>query len=117
MVLLYLGLTPGEQQSGDRNPKRGITKEGDTLLRRLLVQCAHYILRSKSDSDLKCAGLRIMSNGGHKSVAVTAIARKLAVLLHDLWVMGEVYEPLHNHKPDANSATGADSEVAPTQVT
>ena len=103
----YLGLTPGEHQSGDRDPKRRITKEGDPLLRRLLVQCAHYIIRSKTDSDLKRAGLRIMSNGGHRSVAVTAIARKLAVLLHHLWVTGEVYEPLHNHQPETEAATAA----------
>lgn len=102
----YLGLTPGERQSGDRNPKRRITKEGDPLLRRLLVQCAHHILRSKSDSDLQRAGLRIMSSGGHKSVAVTAVARKLAVLLHHLWVTGEVYEPLHN-QPATDTQTEA----------
>lgn len=103
----YLGLTPGEHQSGDRNPKRRITKEGDPLLRRLLVQCANYVLRSKTDSDLKRAGLRIMANGGHRSIAVTAVARKLAVLLHHLWVTGEVYEPLHNHKPNAGTVTEA----------
>lgn len=106
----YLGLTPGEHQSGDRDPKRRITKEGDPLLRRLLVQCAHYILRSKTDSDLKRAGLRIVSNGGHKSVAVTALGRKLAVLLHHLWVTGEAYEPLYNHQrehPETEAATAA----------
>lgn len=94
----YLGLTPGERQSGDHNPKRRITKEGDPLLRRLLVQCAHYILRSKTDSDLKRAAERILAGGGHRSKAVTAVARKLAVLLHHLWVTGEVYEPLFNHQ-------------------
>lgn len=103
----FLGLTPGEHQSGDRNPKRRITKEGDSLLRRLLIQCAHYILRSKVDSDLKRAGLRIMSNGGHKAVTVTAVARKLAVLLHHLWVTGEVYEPLHNHKAEPETEATA----------
>lgn len=94
----YLGLTPGEHQSGDRNPKRRITKEGDTLLRRLLVQCAHYIVRSKADSDLKRAAERILAGGAHRSKAVTAVARKLAVLLHRLWVTGEIYEPLYNHR-------------------
>jgi len=101
----FLGLTPGEHQSGDRDPKRRITKEGDPLLRRLLVQCAHHILRNKTDSDLKRAGLRVMRNGGHRSVAVTAIARKLAVLLHSLWVTGEVYEPLRNHRSQEESGT------------
>lgn len=107
----YLGLTPGEHQSGERNPKRRITKEGDPLLRRLLVQCANHTLRSKTNTDLKRAALRIMSNGGHRSVAIIAIARKLAVLLHHLWVTGEVYEALHNHQPnlgsDAKTTTAA----------
>jgi len=107
----YLGLTPGEHQSGERNPKRRITKEGDPLLRRLLVQCANHTLRSKTDTDLKRAALRIMSSGGHRSVAIIAIARKLAVLLHHLWVTGEVYEALHNHQPnpgsDAETTTAA----------
>lgn len=94
----YLGLAPGERQSGEREQKRTITKEGDTLLRRLLVQCTHLILNGKSDSDLKRAGQRITAKGRHRSVAVTAVARKLAVLLHSLWMSGEVYEPLRNHK-------------------
>lgn len=106
----YLGLTPGEHQSGDRNPKRRITKEGDTLLRRLLVQCAHYIIRSKTDSDLKRAAERIMAGGGHRSKAVTAVARKLSVLLHRLWMTGEIYEPLYNHRtPTAALNTPATS--------
>lgn len=99
----YLGLTPGERQSGDHNPKRRITKEGDPLLRRLLVQCAQYIVRSKTDSDLKRAADRIMSAGGHRSKAVTAVARKLAVLLHHLWITGEVYQPLYN-QPNSKPA-------------
>lgn len=100
----YLGLTPGERQSGDHNPKRRITKEGDPLLRRLLVQCAQYIVRSKTDSDLRRASERIITGGGHRSKAVTAVARKLAVLLHHLWMTGEVYQPLYNYpnsKPTA----------------
>jgi transposase len=100
----YLGLTPGEHQSGERNPKRRITKEGDMLLRRLLVQCAHYIIRSKTDSDLKRAAERIIIRGGHRAKAVTAVARKLSVLLHHLWVTGEIYQPLYNHP---NSTTPA----------
>lgn len=67
------------------------------------MQCAHQILRSRYDSDLKRTAQRIMSKGGARSIAVTAVARKLAVLLHHLWVSGEVYEPLYNHKPDATT--------------
>lgn len=92
----YLGLTPGQNQSGDRNPKQRITKEGDALLRRLLVQCAHQVLRSKQDSALKRSALRVMSRGAHRAIAITAVARKIAVLLHHLWVTGEKYQPLYN---------------------
>ena len=53
------------------------------------------------DSDLRRWGLKLAERGGKnaKKRAVIAVARKLAVLLHKLWVSGEVYEPLrNNHK-------------------
>lgn len=96
----YLGLVPGRRQSGERDEKQRITKQGDVALRALLVQCAQYILRSSSpDSDLKRHGSRIAKSGtsGAKRAAVVAVARKLAVLLHALWITGEVYQPLRNH--------------------
>lgn len=94
----YLGLAPGQRQSGDFDPASHITKTGDTLLRRLLVQCAHQILRRPNDTDLKRVGERHLARGAHRNKAVTAVARKLAVLLHHLWITGEAYEPLHNHR-------------------
>ena len=69
------------------------------MLRRLLVSGAHYILGPfSSDSDLRRHGEKIASRGdkNSKKRAVVAVARKLAVLLHSLWVSGEVYEPLRN---------------------
>ena len=63
------------------------------------MNCAHYILGPHgSDSDLRRFGQRICERGGKnaKKRAVIAVARKLAVLLHRLWVSGEVYEPLRN---------------------
>jgi transposase len=69
------------------------------MLRRLLVSSAHYILGPfGSDSDLRRHGEKIAFRGGKNSKkrAVVAMARKLAVLLHSLWVSGEVYEPLRN---------------------
>src|ERR1041385_7668590 len=95
----YLGLRPRQNQSGDSNPQLGITKGGDELLRRLLVNAAHYILgHFGPDSDLRRWGLAIAARGGKraKKRAVAAVARKLAVLLHHLWVTGDVYEPFHN---------------------
>jgi transposase len=95
----YLGLVPASDQSGDRDPHRRICKEGDEMLRKLLVGSAHYILGPfGSDSDLRRHGEKIASRGGKNSKkrAVVAVARKLAVLLHRLWITGEVYDPLHN---------------------
>ena len=95
----YLGLVPARDQSGDRDPQKRISKEGDEMLRRLLVGSAHYILGPfGSDSDLRRHGEKIASRGGKNSKkrAAVAVARKLSVLLHHLWVSGEVYDPLYN---------------------
>src|ERR671917_1268879 len=95
----YLGLVPASDQSGDRDPHKRISKEGDEMLRRLLVGSAHYILGPfGKDSDLRRHGEKIASRGGKnaKKRAVVAVARKLSVLLHRLWVTAEAYEPLYN---------------------
>jgi len=101
----YLGLTRKQRDSGDSEPEMGISKSGDRLLRSLLVQGAHCILRQGApDSDLKAWGMAHLENSGkkgnkkRKKKAVVAVARKLAVLLHRLWVTGEVYDPLYNRK-------------------
>jgi transposase len=95
----YLGLAPGQRQSGDSDPQERISKRGDELLRKLLVQGAHYLLGPFArDSDLRRHGLKIAERGGKnaKRRAVVAVARKLSVLLHRLWITGEAYEPLYN---------------------
>jgi transposase len=95
----YLGLVPTRDQSGERDTQRRISKEGDETLRKLLVGSAHYILGPfGSDSDLRRHGEKIASRGGKNSKkrAAVAVARKLCVLLHRLWVSGEIYDPLHN---------------------
>jgi transposase len=95
----YVGLRPRQEASADRDPQKRITKAGDALLRTLLVQASHYILgRFGPDTDLRRRGMALASRGGKngKKRAVVAVARKLAVLLHHLWVTGEVYEPLRN---------------------
>ncbi len=98
----FLGLRPGRRNSGMSEPQMHINKEGDGYLRTLMVQGAHYILGPfGADSDLRRWGLKLAERGGKnaKKRAVVAVARKLAVLLHKLWVSGEVYEPLrNNHK-------------------
>jgi transposase len=96
----YLGLVPGTDQSGERDPQKRISKEGDQMLRKLLVGSAQYILGpfAKEDSDLRRHGEKIASRGGKnaKKRAAVAVARKLSVLLHRLWATGEIYEPLYN---------------------
>jgi len=97
----YLGLQPGRRNSGQSEPQMHISKEGDPYLRTLLVQGAQHILGPFGpDCDLRRWGLKLAERGGRNSKkrAIVATARKLAVLLHHLWVSGEVYEPLHNHR-------------------
>ena len=93
----FVGLRPRQNQSGDGDPQLSITKAGDAFLRRLLVQCANYILGPFGrDSDLRRWGLELAKRGGKNAPkrAKVAVARKLAVLMHRLWVTGEVYEPI-----------------------
>ena len=99
-VPAYFGLTPREKDSGESHPQLRITKAGDCLMRRLLVGSAHYILSRGPDTDLKRHGLKIAKHGGKnaRKRAAVAVARKLALVLHRLWVTGEVYEPLRNSK-------------------
>jgi transposase len=95
----YLGLAPGKDHSGEHQPELRITKAGDGFMRRLLVCSAHYILGPFGpDTDLRRHGEKIAQTGKQKAKkrAVVAVARKLAVLLHRLWMTGEEYEPLRN---------------------
>jgi transposase len=103
----YLGLQPGRRNSGQSEPQMHISKEGDPYLRTLLVQGAQHILGPFGpDCDLRRWGLKLAERGGKsgKKRAVVATARKLAVLLHHLWVGGEVYEPLHNSRTTVAAA-------------
>lgn len=94
----WLGLTPRTAASGEEDPELPITKAGNPFLRRLLLQAAHYALsRNGPDCDLRRWGLARAGGGANaKKRAVVAVARKLAVLLHRLWITGEDYEPLRN---------------------
>jgi transposase len=106
----YLGLTPGQRDSGDRRHPQRITKEGDAVLRALLVQSAHYLLGPfGSDCDLRRYGERLLSRGGpgFKRRAVVAVARKLAVLLHRLWLSAEPYQPFYEASLKERSARTA----------
>jgi transposase len=103
----YLGLRPRQRDSGGHRPQLRITKAGDALLRRLLVTSAHYILGPFGpDTDLRRFGLRLAERGGKaaKKRAAVAVARKLAVLLHRLWITGEAYQAIGYGRSDQQAA-------------
>jgi transposase len=90
----FLGLRPRQRQSGERDPQLGISKSGDKYLRKLLVQCAHHILGHwGKDSALRQWGLSKSDGSASKKRAVVAVARKLAVVLHRMWMTGETFKP------------------------
>ncbi len=94
----YLGLRPKRSQSGDRDPQLGITKAGNIYLRTLLVECANHVLGPHGrDSTSRQWGLHLASRGGKQSRnrAIVAVARKLAVLLHRIWITQEPYIPFY----------------------
>ena len=93
----YLGLKPKQRNSGMQSPQLGITKAGDPLIRRLATQSAQYILGPFGrDSALRRWGLVLASRGGKnaKKRAVVAVARKLVVLMHRIWITQEAYDPM-----------------------
>jgi transposase len=96
----YMGLVPDLDDSGDHESELRISKAGDEMCRRYLVQAAQYILGPFGpDTDLRRWGLGLIGHSKSKKVkrrAVIAVARKLSVLLLRLWVTGERYAPLFN---------------------
>ncbi len=102
----FVGLTPRQKQSGELDPQLRITRCGNKMLRRLLVSSAQYMLGqlNHEDSELRRWGLKLAGpadkNGKRNKIlkkrAVVAVARKLAVLLHTLWVTGQVYDPFYS---------------------
>ena len=92
----YFGLVPRLDESSDSKPQLRISKAGDALGRRLLVSAAQYILGPFGPPcDLRRYGAALAARGGKnaKKRAVVAVARKLAVLLHRLWVSETAYDP------------------------
>jgi transposase len=82
-VEAYIGLVPSENTSGKRR-LGSITKQGNSYLRAVLVQAAWTIMRSRKSSTLKSWGKQVKARRG-KSVAVVALARRLAGVLWAMW--------------------------------
>jgi transposase len=118
-VAAYLGLTPKQRDSGERQPQLGISKRGDVLLRRLLVGSARYIIGPFGpESDLRAFGLRLSASGGRagRGRAAVAVARKLAVLLHRLWLTGEFYQPVGHGVTARLTRESSDQAFAPPRI-
>jgi transposase len=88
----YLGLTPRRKQSGETDVIGKISRWGDRLLRTYLFEAASVLVhRTKMWSTLKAWGVRLIKRIGMKKAKV-AIARKIAVILHCIWVDGTAFE-------------------------
>jgi len=82
----YLGLTPRRNQSGETDTNGKISRWGDRLLRTYLFEAATVLLyRTKKWSSLKAWGMKLAKRIGVKKAKV-AIVRKIAVVLHCIWV-------------------------------
>ncbi len=82
----HFGLTPRRSQSGEIDIDGHISRAGDPDVRCVLYTAANALLtRSAKWSSLKAWGMKIAKTRGHRR-AVIAVARKLAVILHRMWI-------------------------------
>ena len=102
-VGVYFGLTPRRRQSGEKDGFGSISKLGDVYMRTLLCTSAMALLRSKGDSNIQKWG-RALARRKKPGVAKVAVARKLATVLHRIWISGEQF----------NGRRGASAGSAPT---
>lgn len=87
-VAAHFGLTPRRYQSGEQDNPGRISKAGDRDVRATLYAAANALLmRTMAGSPIKSWGMRLMRTKGRRR-AVVAVARKLAVLLHRMWMDG-----------------------------
>ena len=85
------GLTPKKYQSGEKDITGGITRTGDEMVRTALYEAANVLLgRITRFSKLKRWGLDVAKRRGSKRAKV-ALARKIAVILHRMWIDGTIY--------------------------
>jgi transposase len=91
-VQAYLGLSPRERSSGERQHRGAITKQGNSHVRWLLVEAAWRVRRSRhpAHAPLQAWAARIEARRG-KRIAVVALARRLAGILYALWRDGTTY--------------------------
>jgi transposase len=104
MVGAHFGLTPKKYQSGETDVTGRISKIGDSSVRAALYEAAHVILtRAVKGSDLKSWAMRLAKRAGMRKAKV-ALARKLAVVLHKMWVEGTKFIAEKACRPVATAA-------------
>jgi transposase len=103
-VCSYLGLTPGENTTGFKTRRTGITKAGAPQVRRTLTQASWCIWRHRPNDPLVQWAQRVSERRG-KSRAITALSRKLAALMFAMWRSGKPYNPKHNEQLTNGEAT------------
>jgi hypothetical protein len=90
-LVAYIGLNPGQRQSGKgKDIRLGVGRRGRGDIRHLLIQGAHAIMRSGRNTPLAQWGWKLFARKGNRNVAVAAIARKLLV---------QVWHLLHGNPP------------------
>jgi transposase len=86
------GLTPSKYQSGEINRSGSISKCGDDMMRAMLYEAAHTVLvRTTKWSWLKAWAMKIAKTRGMKK-AIVALARRLAVVMHRMWMDGTEFQ-------------------------
>jgi transposase len=86
-----VGLAPSRNQSGERDVSGGITKAGDVNLRHVLCQAATVMMNRGRSTWLRTWGAQLAKRGGRKR-AMVALARRIAVILHRMWVDGSTFQ-------------------------
>ena len=100
----HVGLTPKRYQSGETDYDGGVSKCGDPLLRTMLYEAAQVLLvHSGKWSWLKAWGVRVAQRRGMRR-AIVAVARRLAVVLHRMWVDGSEFRCSKNSTPVSAAA-------------
>jgi transposase len=111
-IAAYCGLDPRESSSGDTVRMGHISKQGNRLLRHLLVEAAHRAVQSKADADLRNFYFRLVERKKNAAVAITAVARKLVLRLYRMLRENIDYTEFRRRGREARCARKAASPAA-----
>ena len=112
-LAMYFGIVPSVYQSAGKLRTGKITKRGSKHMRRILVEVAKAISKTKKDLKLKRFFLRVLKRSGKKNIAAVALARKVLCIIYHLLMKREEYqEPEFNKtKPKIPSCVSPISKM------